>query len=272
MTEEQLSTSELRMLEAINKNVSITIQSNFGEFERKICNIENIIRESVGRQDSKLLELENDNKELQDKVKELSRDKDNLLLEIREKNLIFLGVEEEASETADTLIKKIRTIIFEVTKTYIIPDVIYRIGEIHNGYNRPIRVKFKLLSERNSVFANKRKLKQPRAIKADTPENIRRDHAILFGQQAELKDQGKESTINFKKRTLETSDGETYSINDGILFDPQNKPITTNKRAARQGGNGKYVKKTTTIGQAFLGQGNQGKEMETDNIEETTST
>lgn len=258
-----LSASEKRMLEAINRSVQTTIQLNFSEFERKVTNIENILRESVGRQDSKLLELENDNKELQEKVKELSREKDNLLLEIREKNLIFLGIEEEEGETVEILQRKIRNIIYDVTKSYILPDVFYRIGEVHNGYNRPIRIKFKLLADRNFVFSNRRKMKQPRAIKADTPENIRRDHAILFGQQAELKDQGKPSIINFKKRTLETADGETYCVNDGVLFDPQNKPIVS-KRGGRIGGMGRGVKKLKVSGKPFLEQEELEKDMETD--------
>lgn len=260
----QLSPNEQRLLDAFNRSVETTIQNTFSEFDKRFGNIEHYLRESVGRQDSKLLELENDKRDLQEKVKELSREKDNLLLEIREKNLVFLGVTDEDNESAEILIRKVRSMIFEITKIHITPDVTYRIGEYHGEYSRPIRVKFKLLSERNMVFSNKRKVKQPRAIKADTPENIRRDHAILFGQQAELKDQGKDSIINFKRRTLQTTDGETFSVNDGVLLDPQNKPVIGVKRSGRTNGFGRGYKKPRLESNHFLGEKEGEKAMETD--------
>lgn len=227
-----LSEFEKRMIAVLNSSINQTIKSTLKQEINEVrTEISNEIKLTLGHQDQKISEIERDYQVLQEKFVVQKHYIEQLEVQCKAKNIIILDLADNDKETNTQLKAKVQKRLNDLAGQVCPIDVIYRIGEFRADNKRPIRVKFERESDRNLVFSKRAELPQPTIIKSDTPEGMRIDHALLFGKQAELKESGTESTINFKKRCLETTDGEVFSVSDGVLRDADNTPLVTASKA-----------------------------------------
>jgi len=186
----------------------------------KLENIETLIQNSIKSQNSRIANLESENKKLNTKVQQIQRDNEMILKELRERNIIICGIQDDADETDEDLVNAINRVMPETDDdNEITIESFYRIGPYKADRNRPIRVKFQKLSDRNLVYYNRNEIDPSIYVKEDLPYSMRRDHAALHEKKKELVDLGASVSINFKQRTVETDTGEIYKAIDGKIHD-----------------------------------------------------
>ncbi|CAL8068128.1 unnamed protein product [Orchesella dallaii] len=240
---------------------------------KKLDNIESMIKDSIKAQNERITNLESDNLQLNQKVRQIQRDYEMILKELREKNIIICGVEDSADENEDTLFNIINDLLPEnpEDETPINIESFHRIGKYRATQNRPIRVKFSKISDRNLIYHSRGEVEPPIVIKEDLPFSTRRDYAALYRKKQELLDIGISSEINFKTRSIESEVGQIYNVYDGII-ELQQKPsqgsssnTTRFSTSSQQTGNRtinkrkriKITKSASTQPTRFLGQRNE---------------
>lgn len=197
------------------------------KLETKINSFEDMLKESVNMQNSKIAMLELRNSQLQQSNFKLERAIDDLWKEVHGKNLILRGLEDNPQEDQNDLFKNVCLVIRAITKTDIEPDVVYRMGEYTTGLNRPVRIVLCKYRERNIIFDSRANLNKNYSIAADLPTDMRVDFAILFKKKEELDKQGEICKIDFKNREITTESGKGFASIHGIL-QPRDNTKTTN--------------------------------------------
>lgn len=143
-------------------------------------------------------ELRSENEKLKEKIKNLEKHK-------RSNNLILYGVK-EAEKSTDNLIEIIKK-KFKDDLNITIEDrdinMIYRIGKnnIENGKDRPILLAFVNFWKKNSIMANKKKLKNV-YVSEDYPKEILDMRKKLQPNLEEERKKGNYAYINYDKLVI----------------------------------------------------------------------
>lgn len=196
---------QLNSLTCAVNELTKTVTESSSIVQQLACDIRSI-NKTVQDHELKLKVLE---KSVNNSGSDLSSVKSDTILlkrEINKSNLILFGVDESSDESNFVLMEAVKRILAQLSDQLIQIDTVFRIGKITPRNTRPIKIRFVLISHRNTIFANRGNLPDTLKIKEDLPFEIRRDHAILFQKkQQAIKDGIHENNIfiNYKTNSID---------------------------------------------------------------------
>lgn len=230
---------DILLINAIKSEMGVLIS----DLNKKVDDMNLLIRTSTTEHSSRLNYIENDQANLREEVTHLRRINERLIVELREKNLIFIGVADSENEHTNKLMEDIANIILQTTGISIKIDFAFRIGTYQTSATRPVKVKFLTLTDRNNVYEKRSSVSSNIVIKEDKPFTMRRDQALLWNKKDELQKQGLSSTINYKKRQLETTDGDTFIVENGEILQMNNDASLNTPNNSQAGQGSKQIRK-----------------------------
>ncbi|CAL8135764.1 unnamed protein product [Orchesella dallaii] len=257
----ELPEKEALFLKAMRLSMKTLLKSELRNelkgVKQSVTNLKVAVESSSTTNNQRFDKIESENVVLRSKVSQLQRENESLQVELREKNLILCGINDSENESEAQLYKTICELFKKITicvssDIIIRPDKVYRINKFSPDRIRNVKVKFVTLSDRDTIFRNRDKIRPPITFKPDIPFTIRRDHAILMRKQTELQQEGERCTVDMKSRQL-TYNGRIFNVIDGKLNEEaaSEEPIakgTSNPPPAKRARTGR--KKTDY----FLGQ------------------
>jgi flagellar biosynthesis regulator FlaF len=180
-----------------------------------------LLAATVEKLSKQIEKLSSKNQVLSKTVNDMKLENEQLHNEVRKHNLIFCGVPEHENESTEQLKNSINQTISKITnsKSTIQTDTIFRMGQKKDNFNRPIKVQFMKMEDRNLIFQKRLASKPPVFINEDLCKNTRRDHAILREKRKEYHHAGKINIkIDWNQKIISCND-ESLQIIDGTLIE-----------------------------------------------------
>jgi hypothetical protein len=183
------------------------------------------------------------NQDLTKTVNEVKNENELLQNEMRKINLVFSGVPEMRNETEDQMNKVINKIIHDTTGSKLELDTVFRIGKPRDKFNRPIKVRFTKMCDRNLVFAKRTGTTPPIYINEDLSYITRRDHGLLREKRKEFIAAGERYyIIDWNKKSISCND-KIYQVINGILIEQEETSSSSIKQQPRMSNNNVTVRK-----------------------------
>lgn len=150
---------------------------------------------------------------LEQTVAEVTQENEILYRNLNKNNLIISGVNEESTETGDSLIEFINELASEKLGKKINMYNAYRMGV--KTANQPRPVKFTVLDprDRDYLWANKKQLGHPHYVSEDLHKNERKRNGRIIKFVKEKREEGKTVLYNFRKRQVK-ADEIVYLLKD----------------------------------------------------------
>lgn len=139
-------------------------------------------------------------------------------------NLVFGGIPDSDKETNNDLCAKISNVIKYVTGSDIQFDTAYRVGKPTHTGQRPVKVRFLSMYDRNLIYESRFKASRPTFINEDLPFSMRRDHGLMRQRRKALIDSGfaaKQIKMDWNKKMVSTKDVR-FVIKDGKYHEEPN--------------------------------------------------
>lgn len=183
--------------------ILMEIRKSKEELKNLIIASETRLQLKIEEQNGKILELEEENKFLKNKVEYLER-------ETKKNKVVIFGLQKEPKEiSGDYLCKEISERVGVKTDQLDISNF-YCLGR---NKNCPVKVEFHSIIKKNTILNNTKKLKNTGiAIVQDLTIKQREDRKILRENLQKFRRIGKESYI--RKNKLFVDDNKEYSIDD----------------------------------------------------------
>jgi len=202
-------TDVLSLLQSLNKKMDKNLRVT-NEIKKEMCDL----KRTVNCHENRLIVAESGIVKLETSVDQLSKENEAIQTELRKLNLIFAGVSDDQNETEDELFRKIRAVISKTTELDIPFDTFYRLGNFNPSKDRPIKIRFISLRQRNIIYDNRSKLSSPHFINEDLPYSTRRTNAILRNKRKEAISNGvanEDIRINYRTKQVSIKD-QVYDI------------------------------------------------------------
>jgi len=160
-------------------NLKDFMDKHFNKIHERFDNIE----ATLSVQQSKIVSLENKIETLEKDVCELKSENETLHKIVKKKNLIISGISENVSESDLDLYNKTTDLLKNQLKCDASEiDVCHRIGKPTVGKNRPVRVTFISMRDRENVWQKKLTTNHPVYINEDLPFNWKNRSITIEGQ------------------------------------------------------------------------------------------
>jgi hypothetical protein len=197
---------------------------------------------TLAKQAKQIEKLNLQNQALSKTVNEVKSENEFLQNEMKKINLVFSGVPEVRNETEVQMNKVINKIIHDITGSKLEIDTVFRIGKPRDKFNRPIKVRFTKMSDRNLVFEKRTGTTPPIYINEDLSYITRRDHGLLREKRKEFIAAGERYyRIDWNKKFI-TCNEQIFQIIDGVLIE-QEQDASSIKQQPRLSNNNVTVRK-----------------------------
>lgn len=203
-------------VEVLKSLLSETVESVNKNVDQKFDNI----NESLLKQNQRIIDLEKEVLELKGSMSQITSENEYLWKEVLRPNLILVGVQDSEGEDKQKLIQSVSKLL-NFNGSQVTFDCVFRIGNYSPGRNRPIKIKFYSVSDREFVFENRAKFKAPIFINEDLPRVTRRDHAVLRHAKKKMIAEGSDAKsvkINWVKKSILSGSSLFKIINGEVKF------------------------------------------------------
>ncbi|CAG9822872.1 unnamed protein product [Phaedon cochleariae] len=226
MGEKEITIRDVYLLmQQINSNLSEKIE----KVEQSTQSLCKTLKSEVATNKEEVQLLQEENKQLKTQLEKVERRQ-------RHNNLVFYGIEEEATETQYFLIET----IVEITRQKLEVELkeseindIFRLGK-KTGHKRPVLISLLSHIKRQEILKNGPKLKNTGIfIAEDLSESDLKERKILIGGLKEARNNNKKASIKGNKLIV---DGEVYTAGDishpdqitsGDYFSPPQRKIAS---------------------------------------------
>jgi len=149
-------------------------------------------------------------------IEKLKPDTELIEREVKKLNLVILGLADFDTQSIDQLKEQVAKLVLGLTGKQIETDTVHRLGKYQLGNNRPVKVRFLSLTDRDLVWSNRLNSNPPIFVNEDLPFVTRKDFAILRKKSKELKEKGETVSIQWNNKTI-TSGTAAFQVSNGCL-------------------------------------------------------
>jgi len=190
------------------------VANNTDQIKQSLTELRAEVDAKITTHESRLNNLESDVSSISQRLEHNSKASDVLYLEVNKLNLILSGLDEPETESTDSLITAIESILQVSTGYFIHLDHAYRVG---TGTRRKVKLRFLSIKDRNAALKSSSKLPPTVFINEDLPSSTRQAHGKLRAKLKELKSSSTEEIkVDWKKLSIETASSK-FQIMDGTL-------------------------------------------------------
>jgi hypothetical protein len=186
------------------------------EINQSLLNLKTDFEIKIQNQDSRLGSLEAQVKSIANTSSSIDSCKDTMCAEINKINLILSGLKDSATELQQPLTSEFERILQFITSANIKIDCAYRLGKYQTSHNRPIKIRFCKMSDRNLVWNCKKNLEKPLYLNEDLSPGTRQIHGLLRRKRNELLQSNPSDPvqIDWKKLTVSAAN-HTHTLQHG---------------------------------------------------------
>jgi hypothetical protein len=158
--------------------------------------------------DTEISKLQYEVKTLNETVRKIVSDKDNVYFELNKLNLIISGLPDSVSETPDQLAQTVKPLLTKITSKQINIDCAFRLGKFSPKYPRRVKIRLLSLSERNVIWSHREKAPPLLYINEDLSPNVRQKHGQLRQQKREILEKNPLTKLWIDWKNLTLNPGE----------------------------------------------------------------
>ncbi|CAL8132706.1 unnamed protein product [Orchesella dallaii] len=114
-----------------------------------------------------------------EKLRNIQKQNDRIELELRKINLVISGIDDFRSQTSNKLTNAVENLLRTLAGREIKIEAVYRIGKYRDKYIRPVKINFKNISERNTIYECRLNTVYPIYINEDLQPSIQKAHRNL---------------------------------------------------------------------------------------------
>lgn len=216
-----LLTSLLEEIRGI-RNDNKSVHEKLDKLTDEQKNVKLLFEKSDSATTSKIIELEEKNRMLVERLEFLETENELLYRGCNFQNLILLGYSEPENEEDNVLTSQIYNLVKTIAGKDVAIDTVQRYKNMpyKKTFPRPIRIRFMCHSDRSTVFNARDKLPQKCYLNEDLPLRVRMDHKALRSKRFELTSQNIKCVINWKDKTIvETDTKREYVVKHGLIYE-----------------------------------------------------
>jgi len=216
----------MSLLKSLNKKMDKNLKATT-DIKKEMTDL----KRTVNNHDKRLSDAESGIQKLELSVNQITSENELIQIELKKLNLVFMGIQDDLEESQDQLYTKVQSIISKTTPLDIPLDTFYRLGYFNSAKNRPVKVKFTSMTQRNIIYSNRSNLLPPNFINEDLPYSTRKSNAILRNKKKEAINEGvpaDEVNINYKMKQIAVK-GQVFKVqslrNGTLTLSPQSTSI-----------------------------------------------
>jgi hypothetical protein len=186
------------------ENSLLTIQTTSDNINCNLLKLKSDLNHQINNHELRLDSLNGEVQCLNNKISDLSNDKDKFYMEINKMNLIVSGLPDCISESNEQLTIALNRLLSDVVGRRIEIDCAFRLGLFSDLLPRRIKIRMHSLSDRILVWNHRGNAPKPIYINDDISQNMRQTHGKLRQQRREIlaKTPGSDVWIDWKSLSI----------------------------------------------------------------------
>lgn len=188
--------------------------------------------------DGRLTQVEAQVQSVLQSTSQIDNSNDLIYADINRINLIFSGLADSASEMQETLTCDLERILSDIVSSNIRIDCAYRLGKYQNNRSRPIKIRFRTMSDRNLLWNNKKNLQKPFYLNEDLSPATRKVHSILRNKRKDLLQVNPSEVVQIDwKRLIVMTSSHIYTFQQGSFrMEPTHRMDTNSSQPSSSSG------------------------------------